>query len=148
MDKETQIAVVDLPLALNQTKGKVKWLTLNNYRNWHYKTSNGLKIKFKKEITPLLKFKIKGKVKIEYFYYAPNKRKRDLMNVISVIDKFFQDAMVERGCIEADDLSIVVEVNSNVKSLLSNVKFPVGSEIKLKLLLLAKIGTLNAFFVI
>ena len=112
MDKETEIAIVDLPLALNQTKGKVKWLTLNNYRNWHYKTSNGLKIKFKKEITPLLKFKIKGKVRIEYFYYAPNKRKRDLMNVISVIDKFFQDAMVDRGCIEADDLSIVVEVNS------------------------------------
>ena len=34
------------------------------------------------------------------------------MNVISVIDKFFQDALVERGCIEADDLSIVIEVNS------------------------------------
>ena len=103
---------INLPLSLRQTKGKVKWLTLNNYRNWHYQTSNGLKVKFKKEVTPLLKFKIEGKVRIDYCYYAPDKRKRDLMNVISVIDKFFQDAMVERGCIEADDLSIVVEVNS------------------------------------
>ena len=33
-------------------------------------------------------------------------------DVISVIDKFFQDAMVEKGCIEADDVSIVIEVNS------------------------------------
>ncbi len=103
---------INLPLSLRQTKGKVKWLTLNNYRNWHYQTSNGLKVKFKKEITPLLDFKIEGKVRIYYCYYAPDKRKRDLMNVISVIDKFFQDAMVERGCIEADDLSIVTEVNS------------------------------------
>ncbi len=103
---------INLPLSLRQTKGKVKWLTLNNYRNWHYQTSNGLKVKFKKEITPLLNFKIEGQVRIYYCYYAPDKRKRDLMNVISVIDKFFQDAMVERGCIEADDLSIVTEVNS------------------------------------
>ena len=33
------------------------------------------------------------------------------MNVVSVIDKYFQDAMVELGCIEADDLSIVKEVS-------------------------------------
>ena len=34
------------------------------------------------------------------------------MNVISVVDKFFQDAMVENDCIVSDDLSTVVEVNS------------------------------------
>lgn len=59
-----------------------------------------------------LNFRFDGKIKIEYFYFAPDKRKRDLMNVISVVDKFFQDAMVETGCIESDDLSVVVEVNS------------------------------------
>jgi len=93
-------------------KSKRRWLTLNNYRNWHYQISNGLKVKFKRDIKHKLDFKIEGKVKIHYEYYAPDKRKRDLMNVISVIDKFFQDALVERGCIEADDLSIVIEVNS------------------------------------
>ena len=104
-----------LPLFIDsgkRAKSKRRWLTLNNYRNWHYQVSNGLKIKFKREIKEKLDFKIEGKVKIYYEYYAPDKRKRDLMNVISVIDKFFQDALVERGCIEADDLSIVVEVNS------------------------------------
>ena len=85
---------------------------MNSYRNWHFQVSNDIKRTFKSEISSKLNFVIKGKLKIDYFYFAPDKRKRDLMNVISVIDKFFQDAMVESGCIEGDDLSIVVEVNS------------------------------------
>ena len=85
---------------------------MNNYRNWHYQVSNDIKRRFKSEITPLLNFRFAGKIKIEYFYFAPDKRTRDLMNVISVVDKFFQDEMVENGCIESDDLSTVVEVNS------------------------------------
>ena len=74
--------------------------------------SNDIKRRFKADVSRHLGFKLEGKVKIEYFYFAPDKRTRDLMNVISVIDKFFQDAMVELGCIESDDLSTVVEVNS------------------------------------
>jgi len=85
---------------------------MNNYRNWHYQISNDIKRKFKADIIDKLNFKFKGKIKIEYFYFAPDKRTRDLMNVISVIDKFFQDAMVENGCIDSDDLSTVIEVNS------------------------------------
>ena len=41
MDNQPQEVILDLPIFLRQTKGKVKWLTLNNYRNWHYQTSNG-----------------------------------------------------------------------------------------------------------
>ena len=103
---------VILPLFLEEGKTRKKWLTLNNYRNWHYQVSNNLKRKFKSAIQSELDFKFSGKIIINYKYYAPDQRKRDLMNVISVIDKFFQDAMVEKGCIEADDVSIVIEVNS------------------------------------
>lgn len=85
---------------------------MNSYRNWHYQVSNDIKRRFKSDISRKLDFKFDNKVKIEYFYFAPDKRKRDLMNVISVVDKFFQDAMVEYGCIASDDLSVVVEVNS------------------------------------
>jgi hypothetical protein len=84
---------------------------MNSYRNWHYQVSNDIKRRFKSEIFDLLDFRFDGKIKIEYFYFAPDKRTRDLMNVISVVDKFFQDAMVERGCIVSDDLSTVVKVN-------------------------------------
>lgn len=107
-----EIITLSLPLFITNRSNRRKWLTLNNYRNWHYQVSNDIKRRFKSEVFDKLDFKIKGKVKIEYFYFAPDKRTRDLMNVISVIDKFFQDAMVDRGCIESDDLSTVVEVNS------------------------------------
>lgn len=107
-----EIITLSLPLFITNRSNRRKWLTLNNYRNWHYQVSNDIKRRFKSEIFDKLDFKIKGRVKIEYFYFAPDKRTRDLMNVISVIDKFFQDAMVDRGCIESDDLSTVVEVNS------------------------------------
>jgi len=107
-----EIIKISLPLFIKNRSNKRKWLTLNNYRNWHYQVSNDIKRRFKSEVFDKLDFRITGKVKIEYFYFAPDKRTRDLMNVISVIDKFFQDAMVERGCIESDDLSTVVEVNS------------------------------------
>jgi hypothetical protein len=103
---------IDLPLYVFVSKIRKKWLTLNSYRNWHYSVSNNCKKKFKEDIKSSLDFKLMGQVRIDYEYYAPDKRKRDLMNVISVIDKFFQDALVESGCIEADDVSIVIEVNS------------------------------------
>lgn len=109
---KNETITLSLPLFITNRSNKRKWLTLNNYRNWHYQVSNDIKRRFKSEVFDELNFTIKGKVKIEYFYFAPDKRTRDLMNVISVIDKFFQDAMVERGCIESDDLSTVVEVNS------------------------------------
>ena len=107
-----EIVTLSLPLYITNRSNKRKWLTLNNYRNWHYQVSNDIKRRFKSELFDKLNFTLKGKVKIECFYFAPDKRTRDLMNVISVIDKFFQDAMVDRGCIESDDLSTVVEVNS------------------------------------
>lgn len=94
-------------------KGNTRFqLNLNQYRNWHYQANNKLKRIFKDEIEPQLNFVLEGKVRIMYYYYAPDKRKRDLMNIISVVDKYFQDALVENGCIEADDTSIVTEIYS------------------------------------
>jgi len=110
--EEKSVKTLSLPLYIMNRSKRRRWLTMNNYRNWHYQVSNDIKRKFKSEITPLLDFRLSGKVKIEYFYFAPDKRTRDLMNVISVVDKFFQDAMVENDCIESDDLSTVIEVNS------------------------------------
>lgn len=95
-----------------KSKNKRVGLNLNQYRNWHFQVNAKLKRDFKNEIKENLKFVIEGAVKIEYIYYAPDRRKRDLMNVISVVDKYFQDALVERGCIEADDMGIVKEINA------------------------------------
>ena len=110
--EERREVALSLPLYITNNSNRRRWLTMNNYRNWHYQISNDAKRRFKTMIIPSLNFKLKGKIKIEYFYFAPDKRTRDLMNVISVVDKFFQDAMVENGCIDSDDLSTVVEVHS------------------------------------
>ena len=34
------------------------------------------------------------------------------MNVIAVVDKFFQDALVEEGCIVTDDTDTVIKITS------------------------------------
>ena len=51
-------------------------------------------------------FKAK-KIKITYNVYFRDKRKRDLMNFISVADKFFLDDLVNKGCIIDDNYNIV-----------------------------------------
>jgi hypothetical protein len=107
---------IDLPIAIYK-KGNRFSLNLNQYRNWHYQVSNNIKSIFGKEVEDRLDFVFKGPVMITYDYYAPNKRKVDLMNVISVVDKFFQDTMVTKGCIEADDTSIVKRVTATYKGI-------------------------------
>jgi phenylacetate-coenzyme A ligase PaaK-like adenylate-forming protein len=47
------------------------------------------------------------KVELTYTYYHGNKRRIDLMNPVSIIDKFTQDALVSYGLYE-DDNSLYV----------------------------------------
>lgn len=105
-----------LRLPISITSGKIKvrkrYLNLNQYRNWHYQTSNKLKILFKEQVKGDLDFSFLGKIEIEYVYFAPDSRVRDLMNVIAVVDKFFQDTLTELGCIETDDTKTVVKITS------------------------------------
>lgn len=109
-----QEKVVTLPISITYGKKKVKktYLNLNGYRNWHYQISNKLKILFKEQVKGNLDFSFMHKIEITYRYYAPDKRKRDLMNVIAVVDKFFQDALVEEGCIPTDDTDTVIQITS------------------------------------
>tara|TARA_A100000171_G_scaffold40182_1_gene40286 strand:+ start:7040 stop:7420 length:381 start_codon:yes stop_codon:yes gene_type:complete len=102
---------INLPIAIYK-KGNRYSLNLNQYRNWHYQASNQIKSIFCGIVDDRLDFVFEGPVRIKYEYYAPNKRRVDLMNVVSVVDKFFQDAMVSKGCIEADDTSIVKRVDA------------------------------------
>jgi len=109
-----QEKLVTLPISITSGSKKIRkrYLNLNQYRNWHYQTSNKLKILFKEQVKGNLDFSFLGKIEISYVYYAPDKRKRDLMNVIAVVDKFFQDALVEEGCIVTDDTDTVIKITS------------------------------------
>jgi hypothetical protein len=107
---------INLPIAIYKNGNRFS-LNLNQYRNWHYQSSNKIKSIFSIEIEGRLDFVFDGPVMINYNYYAPNRRKVDLMNVVSVVDKFFQDAMVNKGCIEADDISIVKRVKATYRGI-------------------------------
>jgi len=112
-----QVQKVTLPISTLFGSKKVKryYFNLNQYRNWHYQVSNKLKILFKEQVRGNLDFSFLGQIEITYDYYAPDRRVRDLMNVIAVVDKFFQDALVENGCIATDDTKTVIKIISNYK---------------------------------
>jgi hypothetical protein len=77
---------------------------MNNYRNWHFALSNNAKKEFykqtKKQIEKLPKMSYIHSIK--YSLFVPSRRVRDRMNVISVVDKFFCDALQHFKVIEDD----------------------------------------------
>ena len=98
----------ELPLYGVIKKGAIN---VNWYRNAHYQTSNSAKIKFKKMIQVQLdQFdKIETPIKIKYTYYKKANNSPDLDNFVGTVKKFFQDALVESGLIEEDNINFIVE---------------------------------------
>jgi Holliday junction resolvase RusA-like endonuclease len=86
-------------------------LNLSYYRNLHYQILNRAKINYKH----LVKKQVKGllltpPVTIIYTYYPPDKRKSDLGNVLPIHQKFFEDVLVECGCIPDDNYNYINQV--------------------------------------
>jgi len=111
---------IDSPtkILLSTTKaGKMNWfqLNLNAYRNLHWSMLAKSKRLYKDIIIPflmecdahLLKM---GMVEIEYQIIACNNRKFDTMNMVSVIDKYFQDVLSGAGIIKDDNWKIVKKI--------------------------------------
>ena len=89
-------------------------LSLNWYRNVHYRGNNQAKKAFKKHMqSQLNKFDaIDGEISIHYKYYAKRKG-TDLENFVTVVKKYFQDALSESGLIKDDNCSVIVENREN-----------------------------------
>ena len=85
-------------------------LSVNWYRNAHYQSSNSAKKKFKKMIKPQIDMfdRIETPIQIKYTYYAKSNNNPDLDNFVGVVKKFFQDALVESGLIEDDNVNFIV----------------------------------------
>lgn len=94
-------------------------LNLNVYRNAHYQVLNKAKIIFKNQLLayyPEIQ-KIKAhQVEIGYYIERCDKRVFDTMNIISIVDKFFLDALVEFGCISDDNFKYVLYKAPSVSS--------------------------------
>lgn len=110
------IATIELPLFVHTTKSKTKKgkaiFNLNNYRNWFSIKSNTAKIAMKDYIKTLhLPLSLgNGPFLLEYTYYHGNKRKLDVANPCSIIDKFTCDALTEIGYWPDDNIDYVKEV--------------------------------------
>lgn len=114
--------VSPLQIKLSTTKqGKEKFfiLNLNNYRNTFFRTLNVAKIKYKAAIVEKIQDKPRyNKVAIIYQVFKGDNRRYDIGNILSIHQKFFEDALVECGKLPDDKSSIlpmVVYLNGQVE---------------------------------
>lgn len=99
---------IALPLGVQLSTNKWFPLNLNHYRNTHYRDLNKAKELFAQRVLPLVQDLPKlERVAIGYSLYIRDKRRVDLNNVISIVDKFFSDVLVEAGKLEDDHCRIL-----------------------------------------
>lgn len=106
------IEIKNLPLEVQLSKNKKFILNMNNYRNAHYQTLNKAKKIYDQGIRPMIVgVRLPSEIEITYTYYAASKRRVDIANPCSIIDKFFSDSLVNCGCIEDDDVKHLKKVS-------------------------------------
>lgn len=97
-----------LPTTFKVKKKNFATLNLNDYRNWHYQTSNKIKQAFKEYVRKDLEWKTFNTpywLSMTIYY----RRISDLDNWDSVITKFFNDALVEYKCVPDDNMKYFIE---------------------------------------
>ena len=93
------ILPISVTLPRKRVANKKIMLNLNIYRNLHFQVNNQIKELFKP--IELSEFKAE-KISISYVLEKTSKRKFDTMNIISIVDKFFLDWLVENEYIPDD----------------------------------------------
>jgi Holliday junction resolvase RusA-like endonuclease len=103
---------IDLPLEVYYSKKKKFILNLNNYRNAHYRVLSISKRLYSENLVPRLKGfdRFTEPVSLTYTYYARSKRRLDISNPCSIIDKFACDALVKAEILEDDSFKQIKEV--------------------------------------
>lgn len=98
--------------------GKEFILNLNNYRNAYFRTLNQSKIMYKRAIVEQLQDKPRyNRVAIIYQVFKGDNRRYDIGNVLSIHQKYFEDAMVETGKLpddKASNIPMVLYTNGGI----------------------------------
>ena len=91
---------------------------MNWYRNAHYRNSNLVKQHYHKLIYSKVtqSQKLKDKYMVSYMLY-PSNSNCDLMNVVSVIDKFLNDALQDSGVVINDNIKFYKHMLATVKEI-------------------------------
>jgi len=103
-----------LPLyvTIGVRKKKNIYFNYNRIIQLHFQQRNQIKRMFMNRVIVALKecLKFEDMARITYVVYRPNRRRYDVMNVVSIIDKFFQDTLVVADKILDDNYTIVPSV--------------------------------------
>lgn len=100
-----KIQIKDIPTSFQPGKKRFMF-NLNYYRNAHYHTLSDAKVYMAQWIKLLqIKEKFTEPVKIEYSIWCQGNA--DFMNYATVVDKFFQDAIVKAGLLPDDNVNYV-----------------------------------------
>ena len=117
--------VLDLPLRILLSHKRKKkengdkipnyfYINLNEYRNANFFTLNNAKVKFKEIIQNQLdKLPYFEWVELEYILRPGSAKDMDTMNICSIADKFFSDALVESGKLPDDNYRYLRSVRSS-----------------------------------
>lgn len=101
---------IHLPLAIPLEKKNFS-LNLNIYRNAHFYELNAAKDKFHKYIGKLLDgITPMKRVMIIYTLFFGSKRRVDISNICSIVDKFFCDTLTDKQIIPDDSYDVVQEI--------------------------------------
>ena len=101
--------IIHLPTFI-QVSNKTRFaLNLNQYRNTHFQILNKAKVKFGEllhdEISALPHFK---RIAISYTLYPRTRQLCDISNICAIADKFFCDALKDKGRITDDNYNVVL----------------------------------------
>ena len=95
---------------LGKAKKKKYYLNLNLLRNQVGHLNNNIKKEYKRIVEPLLPDVFYNKFELDYELFLPNQLKRDISNVLSIVDKNFCDTFVETGHAHDDNYEYVQKV--------------------------------------
>lgn len=103
--------MIILPLSVPISKKKNFILNLNNYRGTHHRILTNAKNNYKSLIWDLIpNIKFDTPVHLIYTYYHGNKRRIDVSNPCSIIDKFACDVLTDKGVLVDDNTDFVKRV--------------------------------------
>ena len=82
-------------------------INLNNWRNANPFFRTAADKNFREYVKKHINIGNYTKLAIVYSLYVKGKRSKDVMNVISIFDKYFSDTLTELGCISDDDYKVL-----------------------------------------
>jgi hypothetical protein len=112
---------ISLPLTIYLPRVTMKdksWqVNLNVYRNTHHRVLSAVKVAYKEQVMGALydvsmnpaRFELEAPYRLIYTLYPKTKIRLDVSNVLSIVQKFTDDALVDLGYMEDDSYHFIRE---------------------------------------